>query len=279
MKYILFLFLSFNFIFAEFIRDEKLEIVTDTKRNLMWQDDLEVAFNRDKWLKADVYCGELEYAGYNDWRLPTLKELLSITDTDRYNPSINKIFKNLENNRYWSSSTDVSEDDEKYYYYINFKDGSDGLEDILKKEYIRCVRGGKIANLNSFKRKDGYYPVVIDDFTSLQWQDNNSVKTKMSWYEAREYCESSVHSLKCDWRLPTLNELRTLIDYSKFNPAIFSEFQNNSKDGYYWSSTEDKLKNSYARVISFIYGDDLWAEKSTKGFVRCVRKDKKRKKR
>ncbi len=273
MKYILFLFLSFNFIFAEFIRDEKLEIVIDIKRDLMWQDDIEVAFNRDRWHKADFYCKDLEYSGYSDWRLPSLKELLTITDTNIYNPSINPIFKHLESNKYWSSSTDVSEDDEKYYYYINFKDGSDNLEHKSKKQYIRCVRGGKITNLNSFERKDGYYPIVTDNFTSLEWQDNFDIKIKMSWYEAKEYCENSVHYLKCDWRLPTLNELRTLVDYSKFNPAIFSEFQKISKDGYYWSITPDKLKDSYARVISFLYGEDLWAKKSSSGFVRCVRED------
>jgi hypothetical protein len=49
--------------------------VNDTATGLMWQKDPADTFT---WEQALAYCENLTLAGYDDWRLPTWKELLSI---------------------------------------------------------------------------------------------------------------------------------------------------------------------------------------------------------
>ena len=73
---------------AGFSRDDAKNVVTDSVYKLMWQDGDEI-FKGD-YDKAIKYCENLTFAGFEDWRLPTLNELLSITDDSRYNPAINE---------------------------------------------------------------------------------------------------------------------------------------------------------------------------------------------
>ncbi len=53
--------------------------VTDGETNLVWQKD--PAPERITWPEAQQYVGQLNaesFAGHNDWRLPTNKELLTL---------------------------------------------------------------------------------------------------------------------------------------------------------------------------------------------------------
>lgn len=63
---------------GHFVRDDKKEIVTDTKSGLMWQDNLDVIDVQIQWGKSIQYCKDLELGGYKDWRVPTILELASI---------------------------------------------------------------------------------------------------------------------------------------------------------------------------------------------------------
>jgi len=50
-------------------------------------------------------CEALDYAGKQDWRLPNVKELMSIVNYGRYSPSIDPtFFSNTQSLYYWSSS-------------------------------------------------------------------------------------------------------------------------------------------------------------------------------
>ena len=110
--------------------------VTDNTTGLMWQQtDDDVARN---WESALGYCEDLTLAGHTDWRLPDIKELRSIVDNTRYNPSIDTTyFPGTKSWYYWSSSpgalyTDVAWS--VYFYY--------GQVAYVKTDtyYVRCVR-------------------------------------------------------------------------------------------------------------------------------------------
>ena len=80
-------------------RNDAKEIVIDTAYRLMWQDGAEIF--KGTLDEAKQYCKDLNFAGFSDWKLPSRKELISITD-DRY--TINPVFKNFEAGLYWSNT-------------------------------------------------------------------------------------------------------------------------------------------------------------------------------
>ena len=102
------------------------------------------------WDSALSHCEGLSLGDHDDWRLPSVKELKSITNNNRYIPSIDTtFFPNAYASGYWSSTTNVyypayawsvyfgyGSVDYNFYKYINY--------------YVRCVHGGQggsFANL------------------------------------------------------------------------------------------------------------------------------------
>ena len=71
-----------------------------------------------------------------------------------------------------------------------------------------------------------------------------------------------------DWRLPTIEELITLVNYNKINPACKLE---DTEAGCYWSSTPNALNFRDAWFVGFYYGSINLGNKSNFFLVRCVR--------
>ena len=85
-------------------RDNTLEVVRDPNTSLMWQDSEDMSSMKFSQKGAQNYCQNLSLATFSDWRLPTIKELLSITDTNRFDPALKEVFKVHANTFYWTSS-------------------------------------------------------------------------------------------------------------------------------------------------------------------------------
>ena len=84
------------------------EIVIDSETGLMWQDNEAVLNTQKTWSQAKQYCKNLQHAGFSDWYLPSVKELLTITDKSSYKPSLAHAFTNRSSSAFWSSSANVS---------------------------------------------------------------------------------------------------------------------------------------------------------------------------
>ncbi len=115
--------------------------------------------------------------------------------------------------------------------------------------------------------------IVTDSATGLQWQDNE-VGNRMMWEEAIRHCEELELDNYSDWRVPNINELKTIIDRSRYNPAIVEEFEN-TESYKYWSSTTGKF-NARAWGVMFYSGTTYdYGDKNDDNFdvsyVRCVR--------
>ena len=117
------------------------DIFIDHEQGLMWQDDESVKTTSMPWEKAISYAENLKFAGYNDWRLPTIDELLSIMDDTKYNPAIKSNIKNISSDSYWSSSSYVS--DSSYAWYVNFDNDICEWKDKCRSSLVRCIRDTK----------------------------------------------------------------------------------------------------------------------------------------
>lgn len=117
--------------------------------------------------------------------------------------------------------------------------------------------------------------VFVDSKSGLMWQDNSAAKnTKMNWTEAGSYCSDLSLGGHSDWRLPNIKELQSIVDISRYNPAIKKGFNNVSASGFYWSSSSyvSFVSNTkYAWVVRFKRGSTDSYNKTREYYVRCVR--------
>ena len=127
---------------AEFVRDDAKEVVNDSKTCLMWQDDSASKSVKKSWSDAIAYCQDLSFAGFTDWRLPNITELLSITDLKKYDPSIQETFKNSDSGFYWSSTSTTSASGTSDAWIVDFNNGKDDFHYKVNNIYVRCVRAG-----------------------------------------------------------------------------------------------------------------------------------------
>ena len=62
------------------------EIITDTKTGLVWQKNY-TAEGYIYWKDSLSYCENSTYAGYSDWRLPNVNELMSLINYEERKPA------------------------------------------------------------------------------------------------------------------------------------------------------------------------------------------------
>jgi len=80
--------------------------------------------------------------------------------------------------------------------------------------------------------------IVKEEQSNLYWQDNIQAKTTIEKFAAAEsYCASLTLDEIDSWRLPTYNELLTLVNYERHQPSIYDIFQH-TNDKEYWTQTE-----------------------------------------
>ena len=210
------------------------------------------------------------FGGNNDWRLPTIKELASISNLGMSRPAVDTVYfpNTVLSSYYWSSTTQA--DDTSSAWFVDFFDyGADGWLGKSNNYYVRAVRGGQGGSLgNLIINGDG---TVTDVATGLMWQQDGT-GSRITWEEAISYCEELSLLGYEDWRLPNFKELRSIVDYTKGNPAINTNCFPTTVSSYYWSSTTDTRQKSRAWHVYFKHGNDGWGGKSSLYFyVRAVR--------
>jgi hypothetical protein len=112
--------------------------------------------------------------------------------------------------------------------------------------------------------------IVYDSKTELYWQSQPSSK-KFDWSGAIEHCSNLTYGGKSDWRLPNLYELKSLVDYKKYNPAIATTLIDIKTYDWYWSSSKDVSDSASSWLVNFKNGGGNWYNKSDKNYALCVR--------
>jgi hypothetical protein len=133
---------------------------------------------------------------------------------------------------------------------------------------------------------DGHYVVtpgtsVYDIKSKLTWQQISPSTTYM-WADAKAYCAGLGASLGgVGWRLPTIKELATIVDYSKTpslvvsqpNPTIDANTFPETPSAFCWSSPPLAGTPSKVWFIAFQNGSAGYSAITSAyvGNVRCVR--------
>ncbi len=112
--------------------------ITDENTGLMWQqagDGTAVA-----WEEALEYAESLTLGEHDDWRLPNIKELRSISDDDLANSSFDTNYFTGYSSGYWSSTTEQNHPEEAWN--VDFSYGLISHTIKTTALNVRCVRGG-----------------------------------------------------------------------------------------------------------------------------------------
>ena len=214
---------------------------------------LESPADKLTWAGAQSYPAGLnaaEFGGYDDWRLPTIKELYSLLRFSGEDvapeaasggvPFIdNDVFTFVYGNtaagervidsQYASSTLYVADSAEgQLLFGVNFADGRikgyglfmPGMGD--KTFFVQCVRGNTDYGINAFiDNGDG---TVTDGATGLMWaKDDSGVDAPdgLNWEEALAWVatrNAAGYLGHDDWRLPNVKELQSIVDYTR-SPA------------------------------------------------------------
>jgi hypothetical protein len=203
--------------------------------------------DKKSWAELPGYAADLNevaFGGFDDWRIPTIKELYSLMDfrgtdpaPETTNPAGLVPFidtqyfdfgygdvaagERLIDAQYWSSTEYVSTTmgGAATVFGVNFADGrikgyprDFGPAGAIHTRFVRLVRGNPSYGLNNFvDNGDG---TVADLATGLIWQQADS-GVGMTWEAALAYAENLELAGHSDWRLPDVKELQSLIDYTR----------------------------------------------------------------
>ncbi len=111
---------------------------------------------------------------------------------------------------------------------------------------------------------------VSDTATGLMWQ-KTTASTTYTWKEALAYCKGLSLANYTDWRLPNVNELLSLVDYTQANPSIDPVLAPDTESRFYWTSSPFVRSPEFAWCIHFYNGYAHYYIVSYKFRVRAVR--------
>ena len=116
---------------------------------------------------------------------------------------------------------------------------------------------------NFTKNTDG---TVTDFKTGLTW--SQTIAKDVNHETALE----KIAALGEGWRMPTCDELLTLVDRTKFSPAIDTEVFPDTENDWYWTDTPHMYNpKSAVWVVYFCYGLVSYNHRDLVACVRAVR--------
>jgi hypothetical protein len=138
MKYLI-LFLIFVSLLDAQIYRKSSQVVVDTQNLLMWVDDRSVIEVMKTHEESIPYCEALVFAGFSDWRIPTIEEFETIVDKKNFRNYINRAFRYNVPDGYWAKKAHWRT---LWFYadYMHFVSGTAYFDSRHKNKYVRCVR-------------------------------------------------------------------------------------------------------------------------------------------
>ncbi|MGE0083822.1 MAG: DUF1566 domain-containing protein [Desulfococcaceae bacterium] len=194
--------------------------VTDIGTGLMWQ---QLSENSKKWEESLNICETKIINGFDDWRMPTVSELSSISDVAKYAPAIDiRFFPDTIIIQYWTSTTNA-----RYVTSVwpvsTYRGGQHSSVDKTLLYNFRCVRGGQ-------NQIPGHL-VILSPRQASVWEKGSTVP--IQWDTAN-----------------ISGNVKILISYEGGKPDTFQTIaENTPNDGEYdWKTGEISSFNCMLRI-------------------------------
>jgi len=113
--------------------------------------------------------------------------------------------------------------------------------------------------------------ITLDHRTHLMWAAR-PLPIQYRHRAARKACREFDLGGFADWRLPSVKRLQTILDRSRFSPAIDPEAFPDTPSSFFWTSTRATWnKSSVAWFVGFGLGGVGTVNRGHRAFVRPVR--------
>lgn len=109
-----------------------------------------------------------------------------------------------------------------------------------------------------------------DLVTALTWQRQADNVTR-THAVAVTYCEDLSLGGNNNWRLPTIKELTSIVDYRVRSPSIDETVFPNSNSSGYWSASSVASNSANAWSVYFNNGNVYSSDKAGSNYARCMR--------
>ena len=247
------------------------------------------------WEDGIDFCEELNsansgsgYAGIDNWRLPTIQELITLVDYGQTNPTIDsQYFPDTITNWYWTSDNHRNTANA---FSINFDSANVLWWTKSLAVAVRCVSSNSTATDTATKLIWTKCSMkTVSETPEIDTTDGcTDTPGRGTWKEALSACENLDFEGRTDWRLPNVTELHSLVDLTqtegiRINPMDFPnvplDLQNPS---YYWTSTTYNglphdpcsTNTECSWYVNFndgyVEGVKLRSQKDQENYVRCV---------
>lgn len=274
-------------------------IVTDLLTGIIWTRDANPGEFPMDWAEAHEFVSRMNHDrehGFDDWRLPDRRELRSLISHQTRNPALPEghPFINIFMGWYWTATTAAI--DEAFAWYVHMEGGRTFYGARSQYYLVWPVRGkGNGVLPVTGQRGDSPFGAkwpeprfevlpgdeVQDRLTGLIWRRVADLTGgPVLWEEALEAVRmlnpedarsKDTHSTPSEtreprrerdrWRLPNINELESLVDMSRYDPALPAGHPFRECRDVYWSSTTSMFEPDWA-----------WALYMNKGAVGVGRK-------
>lgn len=218
--------------------------------------------------------------GRNDWRLPNRRELRSLIDHSTKKPALphDHPFVDVNLGWYWTSTTAAR--NRAYAWYLHFEGGRmfygrktdfywawpvagnssvlprtgemPSAENQEEETVNKPGTDGSIGAGNAWpeKRFRAGGNSVLDELTGLVWFGGDDFAHRLfNWSESFAAVKDLAQSTGQPWRLPTINELESLVDVSCFGPALPRQHPFAVDLNGFWSSTTSGYEKDWSFVL------------------------------
>ncbi len=243
----------------------------DEDTGLMWQVIIDASeeHGRLPWSDIFKYCdhkNKEHFAGFNDWRVPTIDELETLVTNEShpncYGYDEESFIKKpllysmrMEFGRFWSSTSNM--EDDNYAYGINFNrkrensQSKNGKKEKYKTRFIRCVRLWRDQDIDNewLKVKDSRDKNILLSFQS-----------KFPNSKFKDEINETLETIKIEEKkyLDSLSPIeRKLLSYNNQNSMPKATLLFNAiKEGFF-----DDMKNeALAELKNIMIYENCWKE-------------------